>query len=222
MKMNRPIVMILVVSLALAGCGPRYQTQSFNKQKWNDGRRENPDLNVSPWMLDDLMTNHLSRGMSLTEVTNLIGHPQIRTPIGSSGVHIRGEFIEQTVYVYHPGMHNGWRLDGTNSLFLFFGQNDEYLREWSPHFPVVQPVDVEECEATRNLLPDIGLHIGNLRFAGTPKQFDALLGTPDEKRMEYQLDYMLGKRSRFAWDEVFLELHFDKNKRLCRATWSEH
>ena len=222
MKTEQSVMMVLLVSLALTGCGPSYHAQSFSKQKWNDGRRDNPDLNVTPWMLDDLRVNHLSMGMSLAEVTNLLGHPQIRTPLGSGGVHIRGEYIEQTVYIYDPGMHNGWRLDGTNSISLFFGQKDEYLREWSPHFSVVQPVDVKECEATRNLLPDIGLHIGNLRFAGRPNQFDKLLGPPNEKRIEYQLDYMLGKRSRFAWDEVFLELHFDSKKKLNGMTSSEH
>lgn len=154
-------------------------------------------------------------------VTNLLGPAETRTPLGA-GVRVRGEFIKQTVYVYRLGMHNGWMVQGTNSLILYLGRNGEYLREWSPAFPVVQPVSVEESEAARDARAGGRLHVGNLRFAGTPSHFDALLGPPDQKRTEHQLDYFLGKRSRFAWDDVFLELHFDQSNGLSRIGWSEH
>ncbi|HWN96636.1 MAG TPA: hypothetical protein VNT99_16525 [Methylomirabilota bacterium] len=213
--------MIIVVALCTGGCGPSTLSQAFDKAKWHNGRKSNPDLNSCPSMLDDLMTNHLSLGMRLEDVTNLLGSAEIRTPVGS-GVRTQGEFIEQTVYVYKPGMHNGWMVQGTNSLVLYFGRNGEYLREWSPSLPIVQPVSVADSEGARDARASGRLHVGNLRFAGTPSQFETLLGHPDERRTENQLDYFLGKRSRRAWDEVFLELHFDESNRLSRITRSEH
>lgn len=173
-------------------------------------------------MLGDLMTNYLSLGMGLQDVTNLLGSAEIRTPVGSGGVRTRGEFIEQTVYVYQPGMHNGWRIQGTNPVILWFGNNGEYLREWSSAFPAVQPVSAVESEAVADAKTYGTLHVGNLRYAGRPDQFDALLGPPDEKRTEHQMDYFLGKRRRFSWDDIFLELHFDRSNRLSRISWSEH
>jgi hypothetical protein len=172
-------------------------------------------------MLDDLMMNHLSRGMTLTDVTNLLGQVEIKTSSGPN-VRIRGEFLEQTIYIYRPGTHNGWLIVGTNSVILYFGRDGRYLREWLPAFPVVQSVSAIQSDATRSLLSNGSLYIGNPHFASTPSQFDTLLGPPDEKLMEYQLDYFLGKRSRFASNDVFLELHFDENKKLSRITCSEH
>jgi hypothetical protein len=187
-----------------------------------EGRKSNPELNACPSMLADLMTNHLCLGMRLADVTNLLGSAEIRTPVGSGGVRIRGGFIEQVVYVYEPGMHNGWRIDGTDRLILWFGRNRQYLREWSPEFPAIQPVSAVESEAVADARTYGRLHVGNLHYAGRPDQFDTLLGPPDEKRTEHQLDYFLGKRRRFSWDDVYLELHFDTSNRLSRMTWSEH
>jgi hypothetical protein len=224
MNARQSVAVLLFVAIALytGGCGRSPSRQAFDKARWSDGRKNSPELNACPSMLDDLMTSHLFLGMTLADVTNLLGSAEIRTPIGTTGVHIHGEALEQTVYVYQPGMHNGWLVQGTNSLILWFGQRGEYLRESSPDFPVVQPVSAAESEAVRDARTNGHLHVGNLRFAGTPSQFDTLLGRPDETRIEHQLDYFLGKRSRFAWDEVFLDLHFDKSNRLSRMTWSEH
>ena len=221
-KVKKSIAGFLVVSVVIfsGGCGRGSSKQAFEKAKWNAARKSNPDLNACPSMLDDLIANHLSHGMTLAEVTNLLGPVEMRTPMGT-GVRMHGEFLAQTVYVYHPGMHKGWRLQGTNSLVLYFGHRDEYLQEWSPTFVQVQPVTAVDSEAARDARTN-GLHIGNLRYAGTPDQFDALLGFPDEQRTEYQLCYCLGKRSRFAWDEVFLDLHFDASNRLVRLTGWEH
>jgi hypothetical protein len=213
---------LLAFVLCVSGCGSRPSAQPFEKAKWNESRKNDPELNACPSMLGDLLTNHLSLGIGLQDVTNLLGDAEVRTPVGSSGVRIRGEFIEQTVYAYRPGMHKGWRLEGTNPLILWFGHNGEYLREWSPQSPTVQPVSAEESEAVAEARRYGRLHVGNLRYAGRPDQFDALLGPPDEKRTEHQLDYFLGKRGRFASDDVFLELHFDASNRLSRMTWSEH
>ncbi len=213
--------LLIAIVGCTGGCGSRPSRQPFDKAKWNDGRKTNPELNACPSMLGDLMTNHLFIGMQLEEVTNLLGSAEIKTPVGA-GVHIRGEFIDQIVYVYLPGLHNGWMIQGTNSLILWFGHKGKSLKEWSPNFPVVKPVSAVESEAARDARESGGLHVGNLHFASTPSQFEALLGLPDGKRTEYQLDYFLGKRARFAWDEVFLELHFDASNRLSRFTWSEH
>ncbi|MEI2725053.1 MAG: hypothetical protein V9H26_16500 [Verrucomicrobiota bacterium] len=124
--------------------------------------------------------------------------------------------------IYQPGLHNGWLVEGTNSLALYFGHDGRYLKEWFPAFPVVKPVSAGESEAARNTLSNEGLYIGNLRFAATPDQFDELLGPPNEKRTEWQLEYFLGKRSRLSSDEMFLELHFDQNRKLTRIVTSEH
>jgi len=75
------------------GFAPAYKAQRFEAAKWNEGRQNCPDLNISPWMLGDLMTNHLSLGMTMEAVTNVLGYPEIATPMGS-GVRIRGEFVE--------------------------------------------------------------------------------------------------------------------------------
>ena len=190
-------------------------------------------------MLNDLLMHYLPLGMSLEEVTNLLGHPEVR-----DGVHVRGEYLEQTVYVYRSGMHNGWLVRETpltsastlqrpglrdaplaretNSLILYFGRNDAYLKEWSPALPVVQPVSASESDASREASSDMGLHIGDLRFAATPSQFQALLGPPSESRKEWQFDYFLGKRAKYARDHVFLELHFDQSQKLTRVVCSEH
>jgi hypothetical protein len=223
MNAPRKILSFVILSAVLCSlsCGSGPSKQPFDTAKWNAGRNKNPGRNECPSMLDDLMTKHLSRGMVLEDVTNLLGQAEVKTSLGAV-TRIRGEFITQIAYVYQPGMHKGWMVQGTNSLILWFGQRDEYLREWSPDFPVVQPVSAAESEAVRDARKDGHLHVGNLRFAGTPSQFDTLLGRPDETRIEHQLDYFLGKRSRFAWDEVFLDLHFDKSNRLSRMTCSEH
>lgn len=213
--------LLIGMIVCIDGCGAGPASQPFNKAKWNADRQNNPALNTCPSMLGDLMANHLALGVALDDVTNLIGSAETSTPLGS-GVRIRGEFIKQTVYIYRPGMHNGWLLQGTNSLILYFGRNSECLREWSPMFPAIQPVSAADCEAARDARTNGSLHVGNLRFAGTPSQFDVLLGPPDEQRTEHQLDYNLGKRSRLAWDEVFLELHFDRSNRLSRMSHSEH
>jgi hypothetical protein len=209
------------MAACICGCGAGPASQPFDKAKWNAGRKNNPGLNACPAMLDDLMGNHLALGMSLADATNVLGSAETRTPLGS-GVHVKGEFIKQTVYVYQPGMHNGWMLQGTNSLTLFFGHNGEYLREWSPMFTVIQPVKAVDSEAARDARTNGTLHFGNLHYASTPSQVTVLLGLPDEQRTEHQLDYNLGKRSRLAWDEVFLELHFDSSNRLSRMSRSEH
>jgi hypothetical protein len=159
--------------------------------------------------------------MSLEDVTNLLGDAEVKTPLGT-GTRIRGEYIDQAVYVYAPGMHNGWLVEGTNSLVLRFGRSSDYLRDWSPLSVAIRPVSATNSEAARAAAPGASLPLGNLRVAATPSQFDALLGPPDQKRTEYQLDYFLGKRSRFAWDTVFLELHFDESRKLSRMSWSEH
>jgi hypothetical protein len=214
-------VILLAVVLGCAGCGGSPSRQLFDKAKWNAGRKSSPDLNVCPSMLQDLMANHLATGMTLGEVTNLLGPAEIQTPI-PSGVRIRGESIAQTVYVYAPGMHNGWILQGSNSLILYFGHNDEYLRDWSPHSVRIKPVNATDSEAARDAKTNGTLHVGNLRFAGTPSQFRTLLGPPDHTATEHQLDYFLGKRTRLSWDGVFLELHFDSSNRLNRVSSSEH
>lgn len=211
---------LLLLTVVLAGCQPKSGVR-FDKEGWNKGRQDNPELNVSPWMLDDLVTNHLSLGMSLTDATNLLGQPEIESPLGT-GVRVKGEFLEQTVYLYQPRMHNGWLLEGTNLLTLYFGRDGRYLKEWFPAFPVVRPLSAKQSEATQNTLSNGGLYIGNLHFAAMPNQFDELLGPPDERRTEYQLEYFLGKRSRLSSDEVFLELHFDQNRKLTRIERSEH
>jgi hypothetical protein len=212
-------VFLLFVAI-LTGCGPKAVVK-FDKNAWNKGRQSNPELNVSPWMLDDLVSNHLSPGIALADVTNLLGQPEIKFLL-RSGVRVRGEFLKQTVYLYRPGMHNGWLVEGTNSLTLYFGDGGSYLKEWFPTFPVVRPINVKTSEATRDLLSNGGLYIGNLHYAGTQSQFDELLGEPDEKRTEYQLDYYLGKRSRFSFEEEFLELHFDRDQKLVRTMRLEH
>jgi hypothetical protein len=218
-------VLLVLVAVCIQGCepgadGPARKIQPFEKNAWNEGRQKSPGLNVSPWMAGDLLTNHLVRGMSLADVTNLLGHPEIRSSAGAV-THIRGEFLVQTVYVYQPGSHNGWLVHGTNPVVLFFG-NRGNLVEWSPAYPFIEPVSAKESMATRETTSKGGLHIGNHRFAGSTTQFDNLLGTPNEIRTEYQLDYYLGKQTRFAEDDVFLELHFDKDKKLARKAYSEH
>jgi hypothetical protein len=223
MKATSVVLAFLLIAAVIYnyGCAPVFRAQPFDAAKWNEQRETHPDLNVTPWMLGDLMTNHLSLGMPMDAVTNLLGSAEITTPF-RAGVWTRGEFIKETVYVYRPGMHNGWRVQGTNPLILWFGQKGKYVREWSPAYPAVQPVSAMESEAAGDARTYGGLHVGNLRYAGRPDQLDALLGPPDEKRTEWQLDYFLGKRARFAWDEIFLELHFDDSNRLSRMTWSEH
>jgi hypothetical protein len=210
---------ILLVGL-LCACRPAGNTQ-FNKQDWNTGRQSHPNFNASPRMLADLMANHLPSGISLMDVTNLLGSPEIRIPQGNA-VHIYGEFLKQTVYVYRPGMHNGWLLEGTNSLSLYFGHDGSYLKEWSPQQPPLKPLNVPESEATRNTLSNGELHIGNQRFASTTEQFNQLLGPPDEKRAEFQLDYYLGRRTALSMDSTYLELHFNQEQRLTGATSLEH
>jgi len=210
----------ILLLVLVGGCQPGGNAP-FNKQAWNTGRQTRPDLNCSPLMVADLLSNHLRPDMPLIEVTNLLGSPVI---VARSGSALRkyGEFLEQTVYVYRPGLHNGWRLEGTNSLLLYFGHDGSYLKEWLPQLPDIKPVSAPESEATRSTLSTGGLHIGNLRFASTVAQFDQLLGAPDEKYTEYELDYYLGRRTRFSMDEVFLELHFNRHKQLTRAGETEH
>jgi len=220
-KRSMAALLLAGMTACISGCGASSTSQPFDKVKWNADRKNNPALNVCPSMLDDVMANHLTLGMSLEEITNLLGSAETATPHGSS-VRMRGEFIKQTVYVYHPGMHNGWMLQGTNSLILYFGRNSEYLREWAPMPAMIQPINAAESEAARDARTNGTLHVGNLRFAGTPSQFDVLLGPPDEQRAEHQLDYNLGKRSRLSWNEAFLELHFDGSNKLSRMTRSEH
>lgn len=210
---------IVLVGL-LCGCRPTANTQ-FNKQTWNSDRQSHPDMNVSPRMLADLMANHLALGMSLTHVTNLLGSPEIRVSQGTA-VHVFGEFLKQTVHVYRPGMHNGWLLEGTNSLSLYFGHDGTYLKEWFPEQPPLKPFSAAESEATHNTLSTGELHIGNQRFASTMQQFDQLLGPPDEKRTEFQLDYYLGKRTPLSIDSTYLELHFNQEQRLTRVIPLEH
>lgn len=218
--MKFELIALALLAVVLSGCESK-SSIPFNKEAWNKGRQKNPELNASPRMLYDLVANHLSLGMTLSDVTNLLGQAEIKTPSGA-GLRIQGEFLEQTVYLYRPGMHNGWLLEGSNSLTLHFGRDGRNLKEWFPDFPVVKPVNAKESEAARNTLPNGGLHIGNLRFAATPTQFYELLGPPDENRTEWRLDYFLGKRSRLSSDVVFLELHFDQNRKLTRIVPLEH
>jgi hypothetical protein len=223
MKAPQSVLSFLILSAVLnsLSCGSGPSKGPFDKAKWNAGRKNNPERNECPSMLDDLMTKHLSLGMVLEDVTNLLGEAEVKTPLGAA-TRIRGEFIAQVVYVYQPGMHKEWWVEGTNPLVLRFGRRNEYLREWSPLSVAVRPVSAMHSKAAHAAAPTGTLPLGHLPIAATPSQFDALLGPPDEKCTEWQLDYFLGKRSRFAWDDVFLELHFDKSNRLSRMTWSEH
>jgi hypothetical protein len=214
-------LVILAGVLCSLGCGSGSSKQPFDKAKWNAGRQQNPERNECPAMLHDLMERHLSLGMALTDVTNLLGHPEVKTSLGAA-TRVRGEFIEQVAYTYQPGIHNGWLVEGTNPLVLLFGQRGEYLREWSPLSVAVRPVSATNSEAARATARTGRLPLGHSPITATPPQFDALLGPPDEKCTEWQLDYFLGKPSRFAWDTVFLELHFNKSNRLSRMTRSEH
>jgi hypothetical protein len=210
----------LILLFVFFACNPSSQERSFEASQWKKGRLDHPDLNVSPSMVRDLMKNHLTLGMTLADVTNLLGHPEIKTPIGS-GIRVRGAFLEQLVHVYSHGMHNGWLVQDTN-VVLRFGERNEYLKEWYPLSALIKPVSAPESEATRETLSSGGLHLGNLRFAATPRQLETLLGPPDKKVTEYDLDYFLGRRTRLAWDETFLELHFDENQKLVRVECTEH
>lgn len=137
---------------------------------------------------------------------------------------IQGEFLKQNVYVYQPGMHNGWRLGGTNPMVLYFGESTESgacLKSWEPLFPDLKPVQAQPSEATRDTLSEGTLHIGNLHFAGSAQQFDVLLGPPDQQRTEYDLTYSPGKRSMFAMDSVSFQLHFNEKQKLTRITCTE-
>jgi hypothetical protein len=213
--------------LAAAGiwlCGQNSSRQLFNQQKWATGRQQSPCLNFSPAMLDDLMANYLSLGMTLDQVTNLLGQPDIRTRTAgttASIVRTRGEFLQETVYVYQPGTHRHWTVTGTQALVLHFVPDGQGLREWSPLSAVVRAPTAGESGVSGARSTE-ALPLGNLQIAGTTNQFQALLGPPDSQSTEYQLNYFLGKRSYFAWDQTFLELHFDTNKRLTRMVRTEH
>ncbi|MSU58035.1 MAG: hypothetical protein EXS35_07630 [Pedosphaera sp.] len=213
-------VQMIVLLVGICGCMQKSENQAFDQKQWSESRQSNPDLNISPRMLDDLMTKHLQLGMQMTDVTALLGPAETMTPSGT-GVSIQGESLKYTVYVYQPGIHNTWELQGSNSLVLYFDRN-ESLRTWSPLFPVVQPTSATASEATRNLPPDGRLDIGNDRFAGYRKHFDVLLGPPDQMRTETELEYYLGKLSRFAAKGEYLQLHFDESNRLSRITRLKH
>jgi hypothetical protein len=143
-------------------------------------------------MLPDLMAKHLSPGMMIADVTNLLGQPKVKTPLGAA-TRIRGDFDEQLVYIYQPGMHNGWLVEGTAPLVLHFGHRSDYLREWSPLSVAVRPVSASDSEAARASAQTGALPLGHLPITATSSQFDGLLGPPDEKATEWQLDYFLGK-----------------------------
>lgn len=221
------ILYSLVLLLVVAGiwlCEPNSSPQLFDKQKWAAARQKSPSLNSTPAMVDDLMAKHLSLGMTLNQVTNLLGQPDVRTRIGeppASIVHRQGEFLQEIVYVYQPGTHRNWFITGTQALVLHFIPDGQGLREWTPLSAVVRLVTAVESAGSGAKSMQT-LPLGNMRIAGTTNQFQALLGTPDLQTTEYQLNYFLGKRSYFAWDQTFLELGFDTNKRLTRMMRTEH
>ena len=174
-------------------------------------------------MVPDLLANHLRWGTSLGDVTNLLGWPETQVTNGRV-LRLRGEFLAQTVYVYRPGMHNGWSLEGNESLILYFGRDGEqgtFVRDWTPLYAVVGPVSAVESEATKSTLTEGGLHIGNLRFASSRGQFGHLLGPPDEERTECHLTYCLGKLT-FCMGRGIPRVHFNKDKQLTRIQCTEH
>jgi len=195
--------------------------QPFDAQKWKQGRYNNPELNDSPWMVNDLIKNHLKSGMLLEDVLQLLGQPRVRYSTSINVTAIRGEYEEETVYVYKPGYKKGWFVESDQPMEIHFrGYDDSYT---TPGGCKIRYVDAPK--STLNELRTWHDDELDYTYCLPPNTLQAVLelfGEPDEIKTEYNLEYYLGKKYQFSMDDSFLVLHFDSNNKLKNITYMEH
>jgi len=176
----RTISLLLASSVALTAIwlhSCKTSKKAFDQQKWNKSREQNPTLNLAPQMLDDLLAHHLSLGMSLSATTNLIGPPETKVKVGKANW-ISGGRYDEVIYVYAPGVHKAWNIEGSNALTLRFSADGMNLQEWSPWVHTVRR-DAAAPKQTGAAYPDGRLLLGNPQVASTTNQIEELLGPPD-------------------------------------------
>ena len=239
-KRNYPWLSVILLSLVfsgLVGCdnntqendqsttdviaGQNQKQLPFDSKKWIHGRYNNPEYNVSPWMVDDLMENHLPIGISLDEVITLLGQPVVSIDRGRNATELGGEYSEETVYVYNPGYNNGWYIESAQPIEIHFCK-------WGSSYSVPGGCKIRHVDASTSNFSKLRIWkdetIGKTYCAipNTIALTEELLGKPVEVWSENHLSFYLGKKSRTSFDDVYLELHFDQNKKLTEIIYIEH
>lgn len=103
----------LIVLFLLSNCGK--PDVEFNKQQWGekfDGFYKNREN-----MLNDLLKNHLKKGMKYKNVKNLIGEPQ------NYGTHINNTIVYTVMEDY------GWDIDPVEAKILIITLSKDSLVE---------------------------------------------------------------------------------------------
>lgn len=108
-------ILTFAFSLFLVSCG--VEQKKFDKKTWNDmddimyANRES--------MISDLMKNHLRKGMTYTEVVDLIGKPE------------NDENIKPNIIAYEIMVNYGWDIDPVKGKTLYIElTNDSIVKDF--------------------------------------------------------------------------------------------
>lgn len=109
--------------------GNRFDDRSFNRAEWMAAADQGSD-SVRGLMADDLIHNHLPKGMTYEQVKALLGTPfSIGSPDGL------GDFPENSsvkkVVTYYLGSWSGFRMDG-DYLAIALDEQGKVVMAW--HF----------------------------------------------------------------------------------------
>ena len=105
-KQKRLVVHLMgVLAIIASGCGSPFDDQSFSKQAWAGAIAEQRAV-----MAEDLVTNHVSPGMSSKQIVSLLGEPG-EVWVKGSLFRVKGE----RTFVYYIG---SWSLQGMDDAFV--------------------------------------------------------------------------------------------------------
>lgn len=109
-----------LIILFLASCGS--QSISFDRELWH--KREDMFYPYREAMVDDLMKNHLTKGISWNQLVELIGQPENYANMDSGNVG------------YEVMVDYGWNIDPVEGKTLFFelDQDSTVTKYWLDHW----------------------------------------------------------------------------------------
>jgi hypothetical protein len=99
------VVLIIVSTLFATGCGSPFNDEPFSREAWAAAAAEQRAA-----MAEDLVTNHVSPGMSVKQLIDLLGDPG-DTWVKGTGHRVMGE----KTFVYYIG---SWSLEGMDDAFV--------------------------------------------------------------------------------------------------------
>ena len=105
-RKGQVVVHLIIGSvLFLAGCGNPFNDEPFSKEAWADAAAEQRAA-----MAEDLVTHHVSPGMSSKQVVSLLGEPG-EIWVKGTGFRVKGE----RTLVYYIG---SWSTQGMDDAFV--------------------------------------------------------------------------------------------------------